>query len=449
MNETEIKPYKRKAAYYETDKMGVVHHSNYIRWFEETRVYYLEQVGYPYSRAEEDGVMIPVLSAECSYKNSVRFDETVYITAKITDFNGLRMNVIYTVRGEDGSVKAEGKTSHCFVDSSFRPVRVKKTHPEVYAAFEKLADLDKLDKEEPSAPAVTASPTAVTEKTAPLPNTEFVSAEQDHDKIIPAADDDPKKQIINKITSRCRAVPMLKLEPVKSVTGLWDSKLGGVPYLPKDFPYPRVKSGEYKDRPLRLLAQLNFDDLPGLYGFPQTGILQFFCSCEEDGLWGLDMNDPCGQNGFRVIYHRDIINDASKLISADDLPDFADLFPFEGEYLLKPLKQTMCRLTACDFRSGFDEISDETDDEDLLEDIYNNILTNDVTCIGGYPTFTQTDPRANDPSLRDRTILLFQLDSDPDKGIMWGDMGTGNFFISHDDLAMLDFSRVLFNWDCG
>ncbi len=61
-----IEPYERTAHYYETDRMGIIHHSNYIRWFEETRIHYLDKAGYPYSEMEKDGVMIPVLSAECT-----------------------------------------------------------------------------------------------------------------------------------------------------------------------------------------------------------------------------------------------------------------------------------------------------------------------------------------------------------------------------------------------
>ena len=72
--------------------------------------------------------------------------------------------------------------------------------------------------------------------------------------------------------------------------------------------------------------------------------------------------------------------------------------------------------------------------------------------IGGYPIFSQDDPRLNE-SLSDCDILLFELDSVYDKendiDIMWGDMGTGSFFITRDKLKALDFSRVLYNYDCS
>ena len=135
-NKKVIPPYERTAHYYETDRMGIIHHSNYIRWFEETRIHYLEQAGYPYSKMEKDGVMIPVLSAECTYKNAVRFDETVLIYLKITQFNGFKMTIEYIVQGkENGDIKAIGKTRHFFVDSEFKPIRVKDKYPEVYNVF--------------------------------------------------------------------------------------------------------------------------------------------------------------------------------------------------------------------------------------------------------------------------------------------------------------------------
>ena len=45
--------YVHQAQYYETDQMGIIHHSNYIRWMEEARTDVLEQIGLPYDRSEE------------------------------------------------------------------------------------------------------------------------------------------------------------------------------------------------------------------------------------------------------------------------------------------------------------------------------------------------------------------------------------------------------------
>ncbi|MGN0587878.1 MAG: acyl-CoA thioesterase [Oscillospiraceae bacterium] len=123
---SQIKPYERTPHYYETDKMGIVHHSNYIRWFEEARIYYLEQAGYPYEKMEENGVMIPVLSAQCEYKTAVRFGETVLIVLKIEEFNGFKLRTTYRVIGKDsGELKATGETRHFFTTLDLKPVRTK------------------------------------------------------------------------------------------------------------------------------------------------------------------------------------------------------------------------------------------------------------------------------------------------------------------------------------
>ena len=87
--------YERKAFYYETDQMGIVHHSNYIRWMEEARIAYMAFIGLPYAAVEAKQILIPVLSAQCEYKNYVRFDETVEIYPKVTYFNGIRMTFEY------------------------------------------------------------------------------------------------------------------------------------------------------------------------------------------------------------------------------------------------------------------------------------------------------------------------------------------------------------------
>ena len=91
------KPYRRKVFYYETDQMGIVHHSNYIRWFEEARIHYLEQSGHPYDGIERRGLMIPVLSASCEYRLAVRFGETVRIETEIVEFKGLKFKIVYEV----------------------------------------------------------------------------------------------------------------------------------------------------------------------------------------------------------------------------------------------------------------------------------------------------------------------------------------------------------------
>lgn len=131
-----IHPYERKVYYYETDKMSVMHHSNYIRIFEETRVSYLQQAGMPFEDIEAKGLMMPVLSVECRYKRPLIFDEPFAVYAKIVKFNGATLNMEYRiVSRKSGELCAEGTSSHCFTDMNMKPVRTKHSYPDVYQIF--------------------------------------------------------------------------------------------------------------------------------------------------------------------------------------------------------------------------------------------------------------------------------------------------------------------------
>ena len=132
----QIHPYERKVYYYETDKMSVMHHSNYIRIFEETRVSYLQQAGMPFEDIEAKGLMMPVLSVECRYKRPLVFDEPFAVYAKIVKFNGATLNMEYRiVSRKSGELCAEGTSSHCFTDMNMKPVRTKHSYPDVYQLF--------------------------------------------------------------------------------------------------------------------------------------------------------------------------------------------------------------------------------------------------------------------------------------------------------------------------
>ena len=141
-----IKLYEHRVSYYETDQMGIVHHSNYIRWFEDARVDFLEQAGFSYKKMEDSGVMIVVLGASCEYKISARFGDRVIVIPKISEFNGFKMKITYRVLNkENGSLLATGETSHCFTDLNLKPVRTKKDYPEIYKLFYDYINVD-LDK---------------------------------------------------------------------------------------------------------------------------------------------------------------------------------------------------------------------------------------------------------------------------------------------------------------
>lgn len=286
--------------------------------------------------------------------------------------------------------------------------------------------------------------------------------------------------LLKMLDEKCPPQPHLSLKPVRvQQTSVFDSKLGGVPYLPKEMEYPKVLEGSLAGKPLKLLAQINFEKLPHLEGFPEKGILQFFAGCDGDDVYGIDFEDGLSQNGFRILYHENIINDESKLISEEDMPEFGgeeDYYPFKGEFLLKAGECSLRPITDSDYR--FDEAIGECYntlfggnvvgmwatrdgnkgirqvDEQLYDAIYE-VRTSLGSGLGGYPFFTQEDVRSCAEDYAACDVLLFQLDSESggdggwDDEICWGDCGVGNFFISAENLAKRDFSKVLYNWDCG
>lgn len=286
--------------------------------------------------------------------------------------------------------------------------------------------------------------------------------------------------LLGQLDEKCPPRPHLPLKPVRaSSTSVYDSKLGGVPYFPKDMEYPRVLEGNLAGKPLKLLAQLNFAALPHLDGFPQKGILQFFAGCDGDDVFGVDFQDNFHQNGFRVIYHENVTEDMEKLMSMEELPDLGsdkDFAPFAGEFLLRAGEPHLSVISPADYR--FDSAIAECYNElfcDRVVGMWENKGDKKGICqvdrqlhdaiyevrstygsgIGGFPYFTQEDIRSCDEEYRTCDTVLFQLDSEFadgsdswDDAVMWGDSGVGSFFISAGNLAKCDFSKVLYTWDC-
>ena len=135
-----MKPYMLKARYYETDQMGIIHHSNYIRWMEEARIDVLNQLGYPYRRFEEMGYMSPVLHAECEYKKSVKFDDEVKIVVSLEDFGKVKFTLRYDIynMSEGGCLSACGTTRHCFLNKDGRPVMMNREMKEFSETMQKF-----------------------------------------------------------------------------------------------------------------------------------------------------------------------------------------------------------------------------------------------------------------------------------------------------------------------
>ena len=130
-----MEEYRHKVQYYETDKMGITHHSNYIRWMEEARIDFLSQIGFSYAKLEEMGVISPVLSVACRYLQTTTFDDEIRINVGVSEFRGVKLQLSYTMKNMEGHIVCEATSEHAFLNREGHPVRMKKEFPELYAAL--------------------------------------------------------------------------------------------------------------------------------------------------------------------------------------------------------------------------------------------------------------------------------------------------------------------------
>jgi len=237
--------------------------------------------------------------------------------------------------------------------------------------------------------------------------------------------------------------PHIKIKLQEKETMPWESKLGGDPYLEVGMEYPKASNGEY----LRLLAQINFEEVPHLESFPQKGILQFYILADD--VYGLALQDQCIQDTFRVIYIPDVVKNKENLIK--DFSFLGELeedwyMPFSNEGKMEFSSEEYMPVSWEDYR--FNEIYGSINLPEEVVDDYMENLSSDGCKIGGYPAFTQCDPRYYDKNLERFDTLLLQLDCEDECDLMFGDAGVANFFINEEDLKKLDFTKVLYNWDC-
>ena len=221
------------------------------------------------------------------------------------------------------------------------------------------------------------------------------------------------------------------------VLQITESKFLGKPYLPGNFEYPKDKNG----RPLILIAQINFEEVPALENYPDSGILQFY----------IPPTDWQYMEGYKIIYHENISEQYQTDFSflTEDLYEES---PVHCEHKLEFEKiieyggftdfRFMSRLQVKgkDFADFFEEDLDESQQEEVRE-----IISGEGHKIGGYAYFTQEDPRWEDKKIA-KHVLLLQIDTDDE--IMFGDTGVGSLFIHPADLASKKFEKAWFYWDC-
>lgn len=130
-----MKLYQHKVQYYETDQMGITHHSNYIRWMEEARIDFLNQLGYDFKTLEEIGMISPVTAIECHYRKSTTFSDMIFIDVWVEEFRGVKLKIRYEMKNEDGLLVCDGISEHCFQNKEGKIISVKRENKDLYDAL--------------------------------------------------------------------------------------------------------------------------------------------------------------------------------------------------------------------------------------------------------------------------------------------------------------------------
>lgn len=271
-------------------------------------------------------------------------------------------------------------------------------------------------------------------------------------------------------------IPCMRLKLVDTTPGIAESKFGGRGYVPHDAAIPTNSKGIQ----MRLLAQIDCRQIT-IPDFPTSGLLQFWAI--NDDLTGCNFDNNTEQKDFRICYYETVdptvTEEEVAAKEGNNLPCEEDFFPIEGCFGLK-FEQTTDRMSMSDYRFWekieqlmrecypeqaepllADEEAKEAFEEELEEYLWDQDELDETPDwlpdapghkIGGYPCFTQEDPR-NIAKEDDHDILLLQIDTDyvdydADRGIMWGDSGVANFFISRENLKQRNFQDVIYTWDC-
>ena len=133
--------YTRPVYYYETDKMGVVHHSNYARWLEEARTFYFSDMDLAYVETEDQGVMCPVTDMSLKFKHPAKYGDSFTVCVKLTKYTGVRFRIEYIVVNQNGDTLAECESGHAFINEAHKPISLARAIPHRHELMKKLVSL--------------------------------------------------------------------------------------------------------------------------------------------------------------------------------------------------------------------------------------------------------------------------------------------------------------------
>ncbi len=119
--------------YAETDRMGIVHHSNYPIWYEAGRTDFIKQAGIPYSKIEEDGILLPLIELKCRYKSFSLYEDEIVVKTRIKELTYTRIVFSYEIyRNDELKPINTGETMHAWTGKDLKPFNIKKHAPEIF-----------------------------------------------------------------------------------------------------------------------------------------------------------------------------------------------------------------------------------------------------------------------------------------------------------------------------
>lgn len=128
-----METYIHVVKYYECDRMGVTHHSNYVRFMEEARIDLLDKIGYGFEKMEAEGVVSPVVSLSVNYRKPTTFKDRIEIAVRVLSISGLKLTLGYEMKVE-GLTVCTAESVHCFLENG-RPVVIADRFPLLTASI--------------------------------------------------------------------------------------------------------------------------------------------------------------------------------------------------------------------------------------------------------------------------------------------------------------------------
>lgn len=130
--------------YADTDRMGIVHHSNYPVWFEAGRTDFIKKLGFSYSAIEKEGALLPLTDLQCSFKKPAQYEDEIEIVTRLSRLTYVRVCFYYEAYNTKGHVLlATGQTQHAWTNSDLQPVNIAKKMPALYAVLLKCLSSQK------------------------------------------------------------------------------------------------------------------------------------------------------------------------------------------------------------------------------------------------------------------------------------------------------------------